>query len=123
MPRITLLSLGLNGRGFSDYPRTLGKLYITDYLDYSHDSIWAALNSSNASIVFSFLHSNDPGVYNEAHGAMLFKPVGNANASYHVSMEVTLRITGIRFCRASMSQLTWLFAGSWKPRRLLNGPW
>lgn len=43
-------------------------LHITDY---GHKSITSILNLTNATILFFFLHSNDPGFYNVAHNAML----------------------------------------------------
>lgn len=51
---------------FSDRPGV--KLHVTDY---SHDSILSILNRTSSSVLFSFLHSNDPGFYNVAHSAML----------------------------------------------------
>jgi nucleoside-diphosphate-sugar epimerase len=39
--------------------------------DYTKDSILSILNKNDASVLFSFLHSNDPAFYVTAHQAML----------------------------------------------------
>ncbi|KAK7034502.1 hypothetical protein VNI00_012349 [Paramarasmius palmivorus] len=43
----------------------------THITDYSYESILSVLNTTGATIFFSFLHSNDPAFYNTAHSAML----------------------------------------------------
>ncbi|KAK7463121.1 hypothetical protein VKT23_007706 [Stygiomarasmius scandens] len=51
---------------FSSHPHV--NLQITDY---STSSILNILNTTKPVILFSFIHSNDPGLYNTAHSAML----------------------------------------------------
>ncbi|KAJ8081746.1 hypothetical protein PM082_007592 [Marasmius tenuissimus] len=51
---------------FSDRPEVT-----THITDYSLESIQSILNTTKATVLFSFLHSNDTAMYNTAHSAML----------------------------------------------------
>lgn len=64
--------IGVLTRSLSDRPWFTSNSHITLHLtDYTAPSIYLILNQTQATALFSFLHSNDPSFYNTAHEAML----------------------------------------------------